>query len=160
MDPLDPSVANPINPVTGQPDPAYVAPEPPASEPVEQTSPAPADAPAVPDVPGAIALPNGWAVLVDASTLRNKDRNAILDSLDSAEASTPFRRGVALTEALIMRLVSEWSFDLPITHEGLGDMEVADYDALSAALGAARKVLFPDFSPTPAPDSPTAPSSE
>jgi hypothetical protein len=114
-----------------------------------------APVPAVPD--GATVLPNGWAVLGDAKALRNKDRNAILDAIDHAD--TPFRRGVALSEALILRLVSEWSFDLPITTEGIGDMEIADYDALVDKLAEARKVLFPNFDPTPEADSPTEPSS-
>jgi hypothetical protein len=68
-------------------------------------------------------------------------------------------------------LIDSWTLDLPLpstapTNEDgtprnvLDELDIEDYDALSAAIEPLRQKLQPSFAPTPDEDTPTQPSSE
>lgn len=66
----------------------------------------------------------------------------------------------AVDDALIVALVSAWSFEFPVTMETVGDLPSPAYDALKEECERLAPELFPSFDPTPAPDSPTVPSTD
>lgn len=63
-----------------------------------------------------------------------------------------------IADAVIVALVESWSFDLPITLDGLLDLPGAAYDELKAITGKSITALLPNFTPNADPDSPTPPS--
>lgn len=65
-----------------------------------------------------------------------------------------------VNDLLILALVSDWSFDMPVTEASLGELSGETYDALKAEAEKYRDALFPSFEPTADPDSPTVPSSD
>ncbi|RJQ68078.1 hypothetical protein D5S17_32770 [Pseudonocardiaceae bacterium YIM PH 21723] len=63
-----------------------------------------------------------------------------------------------LTDTLMLALISNWSYDMPVTADSLLDLPVAAYDTLKAACEKQSSGLMVSFEPTPDPDSPTEPS--
>ena len=108
-----------------------------------------------------ITLPSGaTATLKDYSSLRIKDRKAVLKSTDIEGGE--LTKSMALQDALIAMLVEEWSFDFAIPSvdiNSLGELLPADFDALIDETKDAQKSLFPNLSDTPENEAdPKAPS--
>lgn len=99
-----------------------------------------------------ITLPSGAKVtLKDPSTLRVKDRKKVMKTADSTEGGD-LSRALALGDALIAMMITEWSLDLPIPSvslESLEELEMKDYDHLVEQTKEAQKVLFPSLADTP-----------
>lgn len=111
-----------------------------------------------------INLPSGeTATLRDPRELKQKDRAKLYEvDVDGSVGS-----GMAMMDRLISVLVTEWSFDLIIPSiklEMLGELSIADYDALMAEAEGAMKILFPSLNKTEAteadPKAPTAKSND
>jgi hypothetical protein len=94
-----------------------------------------------------IKLPSGASVtLRDVKTLKHKDRRAITiaagdDTLSKVE------RGLNMKDALLSLLIEEWSLDLlppSVRPDSLGELDLADYDALSEEGEKAMAVLYPN----------------
>ena len=97
-----------------------------------------------------ITLPSGaTATLKDNSLLKVKDRKALMKSTDIEGGDTT--RSMAMQDALIAMVVTEWSYDLPIPSvsiDSLGELTPADFDALIEATKDAQKSLFPSIADT------------
>jgi hypothetical protein len=97
-----------------------------------------------------ITLPSGATVTFkDPSLLRVKDRKAVMKAADSGEGD--LSKAMALGDAIIAMLITDWSFDLIIPSvkiESLDELEVKDYDALVEATKEAQKYLFPNLANT------------
>jgi hypothetical protein len=63
-----------------------------------------------------------------------------------------------LNDSLIVAAVRGWSYAFPVTADACQDLPGRDLDALRAVVSPYLKQLMPDFEPTPATDSPIAPS--
>jgi hypothetical protein len=107
-----------------------------------------------------ITLSGGnWAQLRDPESFRQRDRKALLLGMDAVEGGD-LARGLAVMDKVLALLVESWSYELPVPsvdEASLEELSIADYDALSKACEATRKVMFPDFSPDPT-SVPTEPS--
>ena len=104
-----------------------------------------------------ITLPKSGATVVlrDSAELRQKDREKVF-SMISAE-DTPLIQTMNITKGLIMLLVKSWTLDLmiPSVHmASIGELEMADYDALAIEANKAQDILFPNFTTGDNPDSP------
>lgn len=62
-------------------------------------------------------------------------------------------------DLLIVALTASWSYELPVTPDGVQDLPGRAYDALLAACEPLAAAMNPDFGPSPDPESPTRPSS-
>jgi hypothetical protein len=97
-----------------------------------------------------ITLPSGaTATLKDPSLLKVKDRKALMKSTDVEGGDVA--KSMAMQDALISMLVTEWSFDLPIPSvsvDSLGELTPADFDALIDLTKDAQKSLFPNIADT------------
>lgn len=113
----------------------------------------------------------GWIKLRDPRTVKDRERKAILAtaiglSEDEMDEMLKRSRRDAFTSAhdfenvLAATMVEEWSFDEPITPEGVTDLPWVTRNEITEAVGPLFKQLFPDFNPDPEPDSPTEPSGE
>lgn len=100
-----------------------------------------------------LSLPSGgWAEIADASKIRAKHRKRVFDRLniDRMQQRT-IGSGLDVVEGLMLMMIDKWEvpylinvarpLDFP---ESIGELTIPDYDALSAAMEPARKVLFPD----------------
>jgi hypothetical protein len=63
-----------------------------------------------------------------------------------------------LNDALCAALVAGWSLGFAVSADAMQDLPGRDLDALRKACGPFLAELNPDFEPSPAADSPTAPS--
>ena len=95
----------------------------------------------------AVTLPSGATVtLKDPSLLLVKDRKRVLLSAEGEGGD--LSRALALGDAIIAMLVTEWSFDLVIPSvriDSLGELTMADYDALVEHTKDAQNALFPSL---------------
>lgn len=98
-----------------------------------------------------IKLPSGATVKIrDLSTLKQKDRMRLFPENESQEGN-PAYRGYKMFDNTIAVIVEDWSFDLvipSIKSDILGELDVADYDALTEEAKIALEVLFPKTSKT------------
>lgn len=106
-----------------------------------------------------INLPSGaTATLRDPRELKQKDRAKLYEE----DVDGSVKSGMAMMARLISVLVEEWSFDLMLPSvklEMLGELSIADYDALSEEAEGAMSVLFPALSKTEAAEAdPKAPT--
>jgi hypothetical protein len=96
-----------------------------------------------------VTLPSGATVtLRDPQELRVKDRTKIYANANGQEG---IMQALSLTDGLIASLVVEWSYDLippAINIESLGELTMADYDALAEYAGKAQDVIFPNITKT------------
>ena len=96
-----------------------------------------------------ITLPSGNKVtLKDPRELRQKDRVRIYQG-NADESKSSLERGVGMIDAMISVLVSEWEFDLlppSVNLDSLGELSIADYDALQEEAEAAIPVLLSQLS--------------
>lgn len=93
-----------------------------------------------------VKLPSGaTASLRDANTLKVKDRNAVFEAAGDKDGVA---QNIALGNSLLAVLIEEWSYDLlppSVKIESLGELPIADYDALVEETLEAQKIMFPDF---------------
>lgn len=98
-----------------------------------------------------IKLPSGaTATIRDLNTLKQKDRMRLFPENQSMEGN-PAYRGYKMFDNTIAMIVEDWSFDLVIPSvksEMLGELDVADYDALTEEAKIALEVLFPKTNKT------------
>lgn len=64
-----------------------------------------------------------------------------------------------LQDALVVAVTRGWSWDTPVTADGVLDLPGPALDALRQAVAPYQTALNPTFEPTPDPASPTGPSS-
>jgi hypothetical protein len=97
-----------------------------------------------------ITLPSGATVtLKDPSLLRVKDRKRILKTADVEGGD--LSKALALGDALLAMLITDWSFDLLIPSvklDSIDELEMADYDFLIEETRYAQKSLFPSLADT------------
>jgi len=97
-----------------------------------------------------IALPSGATVtLKDAATLKQKDRAKIYPLMTASEVS--IAQTAALTNTLLALIVTDWTLDLLIPSvqiDSLGELDIADYDALAEHAEPALIALFPSLAKT------------
>lgn len=124
---------------------------------------------------GKLDLPDGaWALLRDPAKVPERLRRPVLTLTTrlnpqiKAMRDNPGDEGVVLdadvlerfedlNDLVIVALVAEWSFELPISIESVGDLPGDAYDLLRRESAKAIKELLPDFSPNPDPAGPTGP---
>lgn len=98
-----------------------------------------------------ITLPSGATVKIrDLKTLKQKDRMRLFPENESQEGN-PAYRGYKMFDNTIAVIVEDWSFELvipSIKSDILGELDVADYDALTEEAKIALEVLFPKTSKT------------
>jgi len=91
-----------------------------------------------------ITLPSGATVtLRDASTFKQKDR-AKLYGVSTGDGS--ISDGMSMMSNLIAILIEDWSLDLIIPSvkiDSLGELTIADYDALIEEAEEVMPALFP-----------------
>jgi hypothetical protein len=97
-----------------------------------------------------INLPSGATVtLKDAATLKQKDRAQIYPLMTSDNVS--IAQTAALTNTLLALIVTDWTLDLLIPSiqiDSLGELDIADYDALAEHAEPALVALFPSLAKT------------
>jgi hypothetical protein len=97
-----------------------------------------------------IALPSGATVtLKDAATLKQKDRAKVYPLMTTENVS--IAATAELTDTLLALIVVDWSLDLLIPSvklESLGELDIADYDALAEHAEPALIALFPSLAKT------------
>lgn len=96
-----------------------------------------------------ITLPISKATVVlrDPKTLKQKDRKKVYVDGDLSVST-----GIQMIENILAVLIESWSLDLfipSIDIAVLGELELADYDALEAEAKAAMPALFPSLAKTP-----------
>jgi hypothetical protein len=120
-----------------------------------------------------IMLPSGAEVVIrDPGGVRHRDRRAYVSHYEAAVegVTDPAERGFRLLALFTAFAVEKWTLDMPLLSDGLDtnavvtavvagldDLSPADYDALQAAIKPVDKAMFPNFSVSPEPDSPTGP---
>jgi hypothetical protein len=65
-----------------------------------------------------------------------------------------------LQDALVVAVTRGWSWEAPVSADGVLDLPGPALDALRQAASPWQKALSPNFEPTPDPASPTGPSSD
>lgn len=98
----------------------------------------------VPD--GAHVLPSGtWVLLGDPKQLTRGDKKQIVLQAN-AEGLTSIDSGYVIYEALVCKLVTAWSYALPLPAEDAASIDqipIVDDTPLSALFEPARALLFP-----------------
>jgi hypothetical protein len=95
----------------------------------------------------------------DVERIPHGDRKRIMRAWQSGTDDT--ERGMKVTEALLVVLVTDWTLDLPLPREKpevIDELAGHDFDVLQHAAVELQKRLYVDFSPTPDPSSPPVPS--
>lgn len=111
----------------------------------------------------------GWIVLRDPRTVKDRERKAILTAaadLGDEELAAMVKRsrgermsqGHDFENVFAATLIQEWSFDEPITPDGLAELSWVTRNDITELVSPLWADLFPTFEPDPAPDSPTEPS--
>lgn len=122
-----------------------------------------------------IDLPSGgWAVIrdIDANPIRVRERKALIGAVNSlGEEADAFSRGAGTMEVVLVFVVRQWSYSaalgkiraallMPSPRPAflkdtlrdltalVGDLPVADYDALMPHVEPAMKAAFPTFGAT------------
>lgn len=123
-----------------------------------------------------LLLPDGeWALLRDPVKVPERLRRPVMtlttrlqpqikatktaaeDGDDMVLDADVLERFEELNDLVIVAMVAEWSFELAISPETVGDLPGDAYDVLRREAAKGIKDLLPDFSPDPDPASPTGP---
>lgn len=115
-----------------------------------------------------VTLPSGAEVVIrDADAIRVRDRRALMADIEAAVTAigSPPDRLFITASRLIAFAVEKWTLDSPLLTELspaegvelLDQWTPAEYDALDRAIKPISDALFPDYAPSPEPDSPTMP---
>lgn len=113
-----------------------------------------------------IDLPGGaWASLRDPAVVTERQRKPFVTAMGRASKfegmdDSGFAAILDLQDSLVLALVDSWSFDAPVSADGMLDLPAQTVDALRRACQPFQAGLLPDFAPTPDPASPSAPSSD
>lgn len=112
-----------------------------------------------------LEVPGGWAKLRDPDAVTERQRKPFVKAVGRASKISDADDGgisllVEVQDALVLALVEEWSFDAPVTADGLEDLPHKAITALRVACQAFRDELLPDFGPNPDPGSPPVPSND
>ena len=98
-----------------------------------------------------IQLPSGaTATLRDPKELKHKDRLRVYKGVDINAVS--IETSYIITSNLISVLVTEWTLELlppSVRADSIGDLEIADYDALAKEANDVMPLLFPQLAQTP-----------
>lgn len=111
-----------------------------------------------------IDLPGGaWAQLRDPDTVTERQRKPFIHAVGRVSKADEMSDGglsalVDVQDALVLAMVESWSFDAPVSADGLLDLPHKAATALRLACTPFQPELMPDFGPTPDPESPSAPS--
>jgi hypothetical protein len=125
------------------------------------------------DIVTDLDLPSGGRVILrDPRELRAKDKQRVIRNI--RDEGGRFSRNLDVTEGALCMLIARWEVPYLAGPEGeaaalprdqptiLGELTIADYDSLIAAVGPAIEMLFPT-PPAPeqacTPGSPTGPAS-
>ncbi len=119
---------------------------------------------------------SGWVMLRDPKMVPERLRRPIMAQAASiqqvarelttsidAESSASKESVLSLydfNDLVAIALISEWSWDAPVTVEALQDLPGSEYDEIQKLVSPLIGDLMPDFTPDPAADSPTEPSAE
>ncbi len=131
----------------------------PAAEAVAVTEPAPAKPIRPRAEPGqtVVDLPSGhFAVLRDAKTVLNSERNTLVRGINAAEIGV--ERGIAAEEHTIRVMLHSWTHPHPHPRDdqsALDSIPAVDITILAAAADKAAAPLFPSVAPSKDPLSPT-----
>jgi len=97
-----------------------------------------------------IELPSGATVtLKDAAKLKQKDRAKIYPLMTTDNVS--IAQTAELTNTLLALIITDWTLELiipSIQYESLGELDIADYDALAEHAEPALIALFPSLAKT------------
>lgn len=106
-----------------------------------------------------IELPGGaWAALRDPDVVTERQRKPLILAAQRLAAEGNLSVMVDVQDAVVLAMVESWSFDVPVTADGLLDVPAKTLTALRLACEGFAAELMPDFGPTPDPESPSAPS--
>lgn len=119
-----------------------------------------------------ILLPDdAWADLADPRKVTERTRKPVMRAMaallayrntaavdPAAVTVTPEEMDLVtgLTEAVMVAMVTGWSFPAEISLDGLQDLPGDAYDQLRSAAGASTAALLPDFTVGPDPKVPPA----
>lgn len=106
--------------------------------------------------PVAIASTGLFADIKAARAMAEADTTDLEEMAETLDGDL-FNRLQALNDLVIVALVSEWSVDLAISVESVGELPADAYDILRRETAKHVAALMPDFSPNPDPSSPTGP---
>ncbi|BBB00572.1 hypothetical protein RVR_10571 [Actinacidiphila reveromycinica] len=101
------------------------------------------------------AVQAGNAATADGSEMTQAQQLALAASMGDA-----FDVLEELQDALVVAVTRGWSWDFAVTVDGVLDLPGPALDALRQAVAPYQNALNPNFDPTPAPGSPTGPSSD
>lgn len=97
---------------------------------------------------------NGWVELRDPEQVSERLRRPVFEkSIEAANLNTDgdqldpvaMRFFSEFNDLLAVALVAEWSFNLPITVDGLQDLPSKSYDDVRKAVTPFMSSLIPDF---------------
>ena len=113
---------------------------------------------------------DGWVELRDPKHVSERNRRPIIakatsmkalaDKIDAEEFNeAEFNALYSFNDLVAVALISAWSWDVPVTVDGLLDLAASDYDAILKLTAPLVSDLMPSFEPDPEnPESPTEPS--
>lgn len=119
-----------------------------------------------------VEVPFGWVVFSDPKSVTEGQRRPVVKASmllsakfrATADGADPSEDDIdkmsAFNDAVIIALVKEWSFDAPVSHEGLLEIPGAAYDVLQRKVSPMVSDLMPSFEADPSEVSPTVPSAE
>jgi hypothetical protein len=116
-----------------------------------------------------IDVPNGWIELRDPKLVSERLRRPIMAKASQLSASSnkaaegevdadSLNGMFEFNDLLAVALVKAWSFEEPITVDGMLDLPTASYDAIQKIVAPLLSELLPSFEASPEADSPTDPS--
>jgi len=118
-------------------------------------------------------LSNGWVELRDPKHVSERNRRPIIakatamkavaekftDDDSDAFSEDEFNALYSFNDLVAVALIREWSWDQPVSVDGLLDLDAVDYDAILKLTAPLVSEMMPSFEPDPEnPDSPTEPS--
>jgi len=119
---------------------------------------------------------DGWVLLRDPRMVSERSRRPIIAKMTTMQAvaekvtgegstsvdEAEFNALYAFNDLVAIALIQEWSWDVPVTIDGLLDLPASDYDAILKITAPLVPELMPSFSPDGAndPESPTVSSVE
>ena len=113
-----------------------------------------------------VSLPgDAWAQLRDPDTVTERQRKPFVTAIGRVAKADGMDDGgmgalFDVQDCLVLAMVQEWSFEFPVTADGLLDLPHKAISALRVECAKFQDELMPDFGPTKDPDTPTAPSND
>lgn len=120
-----------------------------------------------------VDVAGGWVELRDPKTVSERLRRPVMAKASQlASVVSEVSKGEARIEGdsltgmyefndlVAVALISEWSFEQPLTVDGMLDLPSATYDEIQKIVAPMFNQLMPSFEADPDPASPTVPSGE